>query len=383
MRNFKHKIPLCPKNSKKLSISKYISNINIHLNNPKTAKNSKNLKKSLSPIKRSNSATSVEKTSKNLKKKNTLSVIIPNFKTCINQNIIKKKISLIKINPKSYKIPFDFKEIKKYDNKKRKNYLTKNQNINSNKKNFTISNNSRSIQLNEDPFQFTFGETNKRSYSNSKIMKSNTFSQTSLRKTKIQDSYSAKNKNVKIISKKNFLIKPLYPKIRTLSNNLDTLSNNEEFFKCIDSNSENKYSTVDCEKSKKNNNTLEKLMTFFGNNFKSCNENFSNNHKDKNVKTYYGHQMKFSTGLIPIDKNHTIFKKHKIIVKKRGKNEECKDMEGIYSSNNGINSNKKISANKKYKFVLTKFTQQIKLNSCLRIPKILIKHPSFHNFFKN
>ena len=125
-------------------------------------------------------------------------------------------------------------------------------------------------------------------------------------------------------------------------------------------------------------------MTFFGNNFKSCNENFSNNHKDINVKTYYGHQMKFSTGLIPIDKNHTIFKKHKIIVKKKGENEERKDgIEKVYFSSNEINSTNKILTNKNYKFIVTKFSQQVKLNARLNTPKILIKHPSFKNLFKN
>ena len=94
MKNFKHKIPLCPKNSNKLSISKYISKLNIHLNNPKTAKNSNNLKKPLSPIKRSNSATSVEKTSKNSKNEKSLNVIFTNFKTCINQKNTKKKNSI-------------------------------------------------------------------------------------------------------------------------------------------------------------------------------------------------------------------------------------------------------------------------------------------------
>ena len=45
MKNPKHKIPFCPKINNKLSISKCISNLNNRLNNPKTAKNTKNSKK--------------------------------------------------------------------------------------------------------------------------------------------------------------------------------------------------------------------------------------------------------------------------------------------------------------------------------------------------
>ena len=384
MKNPKHKIPFCPKINNKLSISKCISNLNNRLNNPKTAKNTKNSKKSLSVIKRCASATSVKKTSKNTRKENSFHAFIPNLKTYSNQNNNKKKISLIKITPKSHKIPFDFKEIKEYDHKKKKSFITKNQIINSNKKNSFISNNSKAIQLNQDPFQFTFGEIKLKNFSNFKLMRNNSFSHSSLIKSNTKYSYVAKNKDTEIESKKNNLIKPLYPRIKILPNNNTTANNNAEFFKCIKSNSENKYSTIEWEKFKKNNNTLEKLATFYGNNLRSCSGSFSNNQKDTNIKTYYGHQIKFSTGLIPIDKNHTIFKKHKIIVKKKGENEERKDgFEKVYFSSNEINSTNKILTNKNYKFIVTKFSQQVKLNARLNTPKILIKHPSFKNLFKN
>lgn len=361
--------------------------------------------------------------------KNIFHFFIPRSKSYSENNLKKQKIVLIKKINNSEKVPFNFKNIKEY-NYKKKEINNDNYNINSpylNNKNIikdkdtislnnshymnntkanTISNTTlgisqkfsdrvlkeennaqiKDLKISKNPLEFTFGENNffQNHINKTDSIKNPIFNMTFESQSSINNNinkYQSLNIN-KSNSGKNIFMENL---IKNMKLNRQKMNLNKQFGKEKNKEKENYNSTniksysFERDKIIKEKNRLSKFI-IFPNRPKPTKAKIINNKKGCDEKHKTPKNPKKFLNLIPIDEKYNLNKKNKLIIKNH-----------LDNNDNHKNINFKLSIstkNKTNKKILHKVFISQNLNSSKYMkkqnkssPKLFLKHPSFKDLF--